>query len=96
MGTTFPGRVAASLLNAVGLPELITESLEDYEALALKLARSADLLSDIRARLSRNRSEYPLFDTKRFCAHMESAYTLMWERSQRGEAPASFAVPSLP
>lgn len=96
MGTTFPGRVAASLLNAVGLPELITESLTDYEALALKLAKSPDLLSGIRARLSRNRSECPLFDTKRFCSHMESAYTLMWERSQRGEAPASFAVPSLP
>jgi predicted O-linked N-acetylglucosamine transferase (SPINDLY family) len=95
MGTTFPGRVAASLLNAVGLPELVTESLADYEAFALKLARSADLLSDIRARLSRNRSEYPLFDTKRFCAHMESAYTLMWERHQRGEPPASFAVPFL-
>lgn len=95
-GTTFPGRVAASLLNATGLPELVTESLADYEALALKLARSPDLLSGIRAKLSRNRSEYPLFDTKRFCSHMESAYTLMWERSQRGEAPASFAVPSLP
>ncbi len=95
MGTTFPGRVAASLLNAVGLPELVTENLADYEALALKLARSPDLLSGIRARLWRNRSEYPLFDTKRFCAHMESAYTMMWERHQRGDPPASFAVPSL-
>jgi protein O-GlcNAc transferase len=94
-GTTFPGRVAASLLNAVGLPELVTENLADYEALALKLARCPDLLSDIRARLSRNRSEYPLFDTKRFCSHIESAYTLMWERHQRGDPPASFAVPSV-
>lgn len=95
MGTTFPGRVAASLLNAVGLPELVTENLADYEALALKLARCPELLSDIRARLSRNRSEYPLFDTKRFCSHIESAYTLMWERHQRGDPPASFAVPSM-
>jgi protein O-GlcNAc transferase len=94
-GTTFPGRVAASLLNAVGLPELVTENLADYEALALKLARSPDLLPDIRARLWRNRSEYPLFDTKRFCSHIESAYTLMWERHQRGDPPASFAVPSV-
>lgn len=94
-GTTFPGRVAASLLNAVGLPELVTENLADYEALALKLARSPDLLPDIRARLWRNRSEYPLFDTKRFCSHMESAYTLMWERHQRGDPPASFAVPAM-
>lgn len=95
MGTTFPGRVAASLLNAVGLPELITESLADYEALALKLATRPALLSDIRARLSRNRSEYPLFNAKRFCSHIESAYTLMWERHQRGDPPASFAVPSV-
>lgn len=95
MGTTFPSRVAASLLNAVGLPELITENLADYEALALKLATCPDLLSDIRAKLSRNRSEYPLFDTNRFCSHIESAYTLMWERHQRGEPPVSFAVPSV-
>lgn len=92
-GTTFPSRVAASLLNAVGLPELITENLADYEALALKLATCPDLLSDIRAKLSRNRSEHPLFDTKRFCSHIESAYTLMWERHQRREPPVSFAVP---
>ncbi|WP_411881336.1 tetratricopeptide repeat protein [Polaromonas sp. YR568] len=96
MGTTFPGRVAASLLSAVGLPEMITESLADYEALALKLATRPDLLSDIRARLWRNRSEYPLFDTKRFCSHIESAYTLMWERHQRGDSPASFTVPAVP
>jgi predicted O-linked N-acetylglucosamine transferase (SPINDLY family) len=94
-GTTFPGRVAASLLNAVGLPELVTENLADYEALALKLAMFPDLLSGIRARLWRNRSDYPLFDTKRFCSHVESAYTLMWERHQRGDPPASFAVPTL-
>lgn len=95
MGTTFPGRVAASLLNAAGLPELVTENLADYEALALKLAGRPELLSDVRARLSRSRSECPLFDTKRFCSHIESAYTLMWERHQRGDPPASFAVPSL-
>jgi len=95
MGTTFPGRVAASLLNAVGLPDLITEHVADYEALALKLATCPDLLSDIRARLSRNLSEYPLFNTRRFCAHVESAYTLMWERHQCGDPPASFAVPSV-
>lgn len=96
MGTTFPGRVAASLLNAAGLPELITEHAADYEALALKLATCPDLLSDIRAKLSRNLSEYPLFDTKRFCTHIESAYTLMWERHLRGDSPISFAVPSVP
>lgn len=93
LGHTFPGRVAASLLHAVGLPELVTESPEGYEALSLKLATSPALLSEIRAKLWRNRRECPLFDTRRSCAHIESAYTLMWERHQRGEVPASFAVP---
>ncbi|MGZ5786414.1 MAG: tetratricopeptide repeat protein [Ramlibacter sp.] len=95
MGNAFPGRVAASLLNAVGLPELVTHSLDDYEALSLKLATAPDLLSGIRGKLWRNRTEFPLFDTRRFCAHIEAAYVLMWERSQRGEAPASFEVPAL-
>lgn len=95
MGNTFPGRVAASLLNAVGLPELITERLEEYEALSLKLATSPALLSEIREKLRRNRSNFPLVDAKRFCIHLESAYTFMWERYQRGELPISFAVPPL-
>jgi protein O-GlcNAc transferase len=91
-GTTFPGRVAASLLNAVGLPELIAYSLEEYEALALELAASPAMLADIRAKLARNRTTYPLFDTDRFRRHIESAYVTMWERVQRGEPPVSFAV----
>ena len=91
-GTTFPGRVAASLLNAVGLPELITCSLEEYEALALKLATRPTVLTDIRAKLARNRATHPLFDTDRFRRHIDSAYFTMWERVQRGEPPVSFAV----
>jgi predicted O-linked N-acetylglucosamine transferase (SPINDLY family) len=91
-GTTFPGRVAASLLNAIGLPELIAYNLEEYEALALKLATSPAMLADIRAKLARNRTTHPLFDTDRFRRHIESAYITMWERVQRGEPPVSFAV----
>ncbi len=91
-GTTFPGRVAASLLNAVGLPDLITHNLEEYEALALKLATSPALLADLRARLAQNRATFPLFDTDRFRRHIESAYVTMWERTQRGDGPASFEV----
>jgi len=93
-GSSFAARVAGSLLNAVGLPELITGNLEDYEALALKLARDRDLLAQIRLRLWTNRRKFPLFDTARFCSHIESAYHTMWERHQRGERPASFAVAS--
>jgi predicted O-linked N-acetylglucosamine transferase (SPINDLY family) len=91
-GTTFSGRVASSLLHAVGLSELITHNLEEYENLALKLATKPALLADIRAKLLRNRSKYPLFDTARFCYHIESAYVTMWERYQRGESPADFSV----
>jgi predicted O-linked N-acetylglucosamine transferase (SPINDLY family) len=79
-------------LRAVGLPELVKNSLAEYEALALKLAREPELLSSIRAKLARNRNTFPLFDTARFTRHIEAAYVTMWERAQRGEPPESFAV----
>jgi predicted O-linked N-acetylglucosamine transferase (SPINDLY family) len=96
LGETFAGRVAASLLKAVGLPELITTSLEDYEALALRLARDPALLGGIKDKLLRNRDTYPLFDTARFTRHLEAAYTTMWQRYQRGEPPQALAVNSIP
>jgi protein O-GlcNAc transferase len=92
LGSTFAGRVAGSLLNAVGLPELVTATLADYEALALELAQDKDRLAALRAKLARNRSVFPLFDTARFRRHIESAFVTMWERAQRGEQPAAFAV----
>jgi len=91
-GASFASRVAGSLLNAVGLPELITGSLAEYEALALKLARDRAPLASLRQKLARNRNIHPLFDTARFTRHIEGAYTVMWERVQRGEPPQSFAV----
>ena len=92
LGDTFAGRVAASLLKAVGLPELITASLEDYEALAIKLAREPSFLTAIKAKLAGNRDTYPLFDTARFARHIEAAYMTMWERQQKGAPPQGFAV----
>ena len=89
LGTTFAGRVAGSLLRAVGLDELVTHSLEEYEALALKLARDPSCLASLRDRLARNRNTFPLFDTERVTRQIESAYTMMWERYQRGEVPKS-------
>lgn len=94
-GTTFPGRVAASLLGAVGLPELVTRSLADYEALALELARDRNALAGVRAKLARNRLTQPLFDSERSCRHFEAAFLRMWEMHQRGEPPRSFSVPAL-
>ena len=92
LGSTFAGRVAASLLTAVGLPELIATSLEEYEALALDIARDPGRLAALKAKLERNRASYPLFDTRQFTSHIEAAYVSMWERYQRGEPPMSFAV----
>jgi protein O-GlcNAc transferase len=92
MGSTFAGRVGASLLAAVGLPELITRSLRDYESLARKLAKEKDTLTALKAKLARNKSTHPLFDTVRFTKNLEAAFLAMCERRQRGEAPASFTV----
>ena len=95
LGTTFAGRVAGSLLSAAGMPELITTSLEDYEALALKLAMDGKLRAGIKSTLARNRATCPLFDTDRFRGHIESAYIMMWERFQRGEPAANLSVPGV-
>jgi predicted O-linked N-acetylglucosamine transferase (SPINDLY family) len=91
-GTSFAGRVATSLLHAIGLPELVTENWEDYQALAMKLAHDPPLLQTVRDKLARNRLHAPLFDTDRFRRHIEAAYTTMLEISRRGENPRSFAV----
>jgi predicted O-linked N-acetylglucosamine transferase (SPINDLY family) len=91
-GECFAGRVAASLLQAIGLRELVTDSLESYEGVALNLAQDADALAAVRARLLRNRDTHPLFDTARATRNLESAYVRMWERQMRGEPPQSFAV----
>ena len=92
LGKAFAGRVAASLLYAIGLPELVTENLEEYEALALKLARDASLVHLLRDKLKQNRLTHPLFDAERFRRSIEAAYKRMWEISQRGEAPENFSV----
>jgi len=91
-GHAFAGRVAASLLHAVGIPELVTCSLEEYEARALNLARDPFLLSKITEKLISNRSVFPLFNIDCFTRHIESAYRTMWEIWQRGERPESFSV----
>ena len=93
MGQAFAGRVAASLLHAVGLPELVTHSLPEYEALALRLATQPQELQRLRAHLKAVRSTAPLFDTERFTRQLESAYVHMHERRLQGLPPEGFAVP---
>jgi protein O-GlcNAc transferase len=91
-GESFVGRVAASLLNAVGLPELVTYNFAEYESLALQLARDSAALASIKIKLGQNRMTCPLFDTDRFRQNIEAAYATMWELWQRGESPRSFSI----
>ena len=80
MGESFASRVAASLLKAIDLPELITSSQDQYETLAIELASNPNKLKAIRDKLERNRLTTPLFDTPSFTKHIEIAYTRMYER----------------
>ena len=87
IGETFAGRVAASLLNAIGLTELITSTPQAYEALAIELATNPEKLVAIKRKLANNRLTTPLFDTQTFTRHIEAAYTMMYERYQANLPP---------
>ena len=92
LGETFASRVAASLLNAICLPELITTTMEAYEQMAVDLALHPEKIAVIKRKLAENRLTTPLFDTKRFTRHIEAAYTAMYERHQAGLPPDHIAV----
>lgn len=92
IGDSFAGRVAASLLRALDLPQLITRTDAEYEALALHLSRNPDQLAAIREKLARHRPIKPLFDAARFTADIETAYRAMWERHQAGLSPARIVL----
>ena len=91
-GETFASRVAASLLTALDLPELITRSLADYQDAALRLAQNAGLLVALRERLEASRKESQLFNADWFARNLEKAYSTMWEIYASGEAPRAFTV----
>jgi len=88
-GSAFPGRVAASLLAAAGLPELVTQSRDAFEALAVQLASKPERLAAVKKRLTH---DCPLFDTDLFRRRIEAAYLRMWEACQAGQKPQGFAV----
>lgn len=92
IGKNFAARVAASLLHAVDIPELVVSSLTEYEQLALSLARDSERLSEIRAKLQSKREVCALFDTERYTRHLEQAYMQMFNRAVQGLAPKSFNV----
>ena len=86
-GQGFAARVAGSLLHAVGLPELITETEDKYEALALKLAKNPKLLAQIKTKLANNRLTQPLFDTEQYTRHLEAGYIMAYDRYLKGREP---------
>jgi protein O-GlcNAc transferase len=92
-GNSFQGRVAASILAAAGLPELIAPDLREYESRALHFAKVPESLAALREKISLARRRAKVFDTERFARNLESAYLMMWERFERGEPPQGFAVP---
>jgi predicted O-linked N-acetylglucosamine transferase (SPINDLY family) len=95
-GNTFAGRVAAALLHAVGLPELVAGSISEYEQAARSHARDPTGLAALRSKLAHDRDAAPIFDTGRFTRDLETAYRTMWERQQAGLPPAGFSVPPAP
>jgi protein O-GlcNAc transferase len=91
-GEAFAARMAGSLLHAIGMPELIAASPEEYVALAVRLGKEPEFLAATKAKLAANRATCPLFDTGRFRRHIEAAYVAMWERTQRGEPPDHLTI----
>jgi predicted O-linked N-acetylglucosamine transferase (SPINDLY family) len=94
LGETFAGRVAGSLLSAVGLPDLVTPTAEIYQQTAIELAKEPAKLEAIKQKLRRNRLSTPLFNTEIFTGHVEAAYTAMVGRHHAGLAPDHILVPN--
>ena len=92
VGQSFAGRVAASLLNAIGLTELITNTQEEYEALAIELAMNPQKLADIKLKLANNRFTTPLFDAPLFAKNLEAAYIEMYKRYQADLPPDHISI----
>lgn len=95
-GERFSGRIAETMLRAVGLPDLVCPTLAAFEERAVALGHDAAARAALKARLAANRTTHPLFDVHRFARHLEAAFARMWARHEAGEAPAAFDVPPLP
>lgn len=92
VGLSFASRVAASLLNAIKMPELITNSVEEYEALAIELATNPIKFREIKSKLVNNRFKTPLFDTPLFTKNLEDAYLKIHQRYQNGLKPDHISI----
>lgn len=96
LGATFASRVAASLLTAIGLPDLVACDRTHYEQMAVELAHAPERLAALKQRLAENRHTHPLFDTPRFTRFVETAYRTMMERYWAGEEPRDLYIPDTP
>ena len=92
-GLGFAARVAGSLLNAVGLPELVTETEQDYEVLILELATNPTKLAEIKKKLATNRLTQPLFNTELYTKHLENGYKQAYQNYFDGKLPQTIIVP---
>jgi hypothetical protein len=95
-GNNFASRVSESLLNAIGVPELVMDDLQAYEDMAVELCNDRQRVEALKERLIENRFVMPLFDAERFCHHLETGYTMMVERARAGLSPDHIDVPALP
>lgn len=95
-GSTFASRVATSVLHACGLGHLAVQTTQEYELLAQDLAHAPQVMTKLKAHLGQVRTTAPLFDTVRFCRHLEAAYGEIWDRHLRGESPSALWVSPLP
>ena len=92
LGKGFAARVAGSLLTAIDLPELITETEQEYEALILRLAKNPKQLLQIKEKLKRNRLSKPLFNTELFIKHLENGYQQAYDQYFDGKDPNEINV----
>ena len=95
-GPTPPSRNGATLAHAIGAPEMITRSFDEYEQLALRLINNPDELKALRNKLLRNAETWPIFDVERLTRHLERAYDMMWDNYAAGNKPTHLQVPALP
>jgi protein O-GlcNAc transferase len=93
-GNSFASRVSSSLMTAIGLPELIAGTADEYRALALRLSHDRSMISSARAKLAAGRLSAPLFDSRRFVRHLEAGYEAIWRRCLDGLPPDHIDVPA--
>ena len=95
-GKNFASRVSESLLNSLGLPELVSDDPDDFVRRAVHYYNNREELKEVRKRLEANRFTHPLFDAERYTRHLETAYTMMADRAKAKAKPDHFSVPALP